>query len=54
MEQYILIELPDGMAAVPNLDYLLQRQYDFQSAVVLGVGLILGVLFAFCVFRWGR
>lgn len=54
MEQYLLVEVPDGMAAVPNLDYLLQKQIDSQAAVILGVGLILGVLFAFCVFRGGR
>lgn len=54
MEQYLFVEVPEGMAAVPNLDYLLQKQIDYQASVILGVGLILGVLFAFCVFRGGR
>lgn len=51
MEQYLLVEVPEGMAAVPNLDYLLQKQIDFNSAVMLGLGLVVGILFAYCFFR---
>lgn len=53
MEQYLLVEVPEGMAAVPNLDYFLQKQIDFNSAVMLGLGLVVGILFAYCFFgRW--
>lgn len=53
MEQYFLVEVPEGMAAVPNLDYLLQKQIDFNSVVMLGLGLVVGILFAYCFFgRW--
>ena len=42
--QYYLVEVATGETALPDLDYLIQYNNYYHAAVMLGLGLILGVV----------
>lgn len=51
MEQYYTIQVATGETALPNFDYLIEQQTNFNATVILALGLMLGVLIAFCFKR---
>lgn len=50
-QQYYMVQVATGETALPDFDYLIERQSNFNATVILALGLILGVLIAFCFKR---
>ena len=50
-QQYYMVQVSTGETALPDFDYLIERQSNFNATVILALGLILGVLIAFCFKR---
>lgn len=46
MQQYYLVEIATGETALPDFNYLIQYQNNYNAAILVGLGLILGAILA--------
>lgn len=52
MQQYYVVEVATSETALPDFNYLIQYQNNYNSAILVGLGLIFGVLLVLCIRGW--